>query len=92
MKIAMLESPVRLWVILIALSCISLALFEGHIAASIGGTCIILIAALKSRLVILHYMEAKRASPTWRFLYETWNFACAALIIVANLVTLMQPG
>lgn len=90
MKITMFESPALLWVILIGLSCVSLALFEGHIAASIGGTAMIVIAAVKSRLVILHYMEAKRATPTWRFLYETWNFACAALIIVANLVTLMQ--
>ncbi|MGQ0620561.1 MAG: cytochrome C oxidase subunit IV family protein [Panacagrimonas sp.] len=86
----LLESPSVLWVILILLSATSLALFEGHVSAAIGGTLIILIAALKSRLVILHYMEARRAPANWRFLYETWNFACAALLIVANLVTLAQ--
>lgn len=87
-----LQSPMGLWAILILLSAISLALFEGHISASIGGTLIILIAAFKSRLVILHYMEAKRAPANWRLLYETWNVACATLIVVGNYVAIMTQG
>lgn len=88
----LLESPSKLWIILILLSALSLTIFEGHVAHLIGGTAIVVIAALKSRLVILHYMEAKRAPSNWRFLYETWNFACAALIIIGNYVTVMQQG
>lgn len=85
-----LHSPSVLWAMLIALTISSLIVFEGHMQPAIAGTAIILIAAAKSRLVILHYMEAKRASVTWRRMYVTWNFACAALIIIGNLVTLQH--
>jgi hypothetical protein len=44
-------------------------------------------AAAKSRLVILHYMEANRAARHWRFLYETWNFAATATIVIGYLVS-----
>lgn len=87
-----LDAPTTLWVVLILLSTASLALFEGNFTSAMAGTAIILLAAIKSRLVILHYMEAHRAKRSWRLLYETWNFSCAALLIVANLITLTQQG
>ena len=49
-----------------------------------------LIAAAKARLVILHYMEAKHAPAHWLFLYETWNFSAAAIIIIGHYVTLAK--
>jgi hypothetical protein len=45
-----------------------------------------LIAAAKSRLVILNYMEAHRAARHWRFLYETWSFAVTAAIVIGYLM------
>lgn len=84
--------PFVLWMLLVILTSISFALFEGGISALIAGTAIIVISALKSRLIILHYMEAKRAASHWKFMYDTWNFTCAALIIVANAVTLLHHG
>jgi len=85
-------SPALLWLVLILLSTASLGLFEGGWNALLCSSAIVLIAAIKSRLVILHYMEARRVRGHWRFLYETWNFACAALLIVANVVTLTQSA
>jgi len=82
------QEPFRLWLLLIVLTIIAWVVFEGHLARSLGSTAAVLIAAIKSRLVILHYMEAKHASKKWRQLYETWNFSCASLIIIGNLVTL----
>jgi len=41
------------------------------------------IAAIKARLVVVHYMEAHRARRVWRVLYGAWIFAAAATIIGA---------
>lgn len=83
-------SPTLLWVFLVGLTAASLAVFEGHLTMLVGGTAMIMIAAVKSRLVIMNYMEAKRAPRHWRMAYDTWNFTCASLIVVANAVTLMH--
>jgi len=50
---------------------LSVALIEGAGGRALASVAIMLIAAAKSRLVILHYMEAHRAARHWRFLYET---------------------
>jgi Prokaryotic Cytochrome C oxidase subunit IV len=76
-----------IWCVLCALTGVSIMLVEGgwlHGAASI---LIMLIAALKSRLIILRYMEANRAAKHWRFLYETWNLTVTATIIIAYVVS-----
>lgn len=85
-----MHSPSVLWLLLIAMTIGSLVIFERHMQPAIAGTAIVMIAAAKSRIVILHYMEAKRVSATWRRMYLTWNFACAALIIIGNLTTLQH--
>ena len=83
-------SPALLWAFLVGLTAASLAVFEGHLSPLVGGTAVVLIASLKSRMVILHYMEARRAPRHWRLAYDTWNFTCASLIVIANTVTLLQ--
>jgi hypothetical protein len=82
------KTPFRLWIFLIGLTISAWAVFEGDAPNLLAGTVVVFIAAIKSRLVILHYMEAKNAPKKWRTLYETWNFTCAALIIIGNAVTL----
>jgi heme/copper-type cytochrome/quinol oxidase subunit 4 len=80
------NAPVVVWCLLCALTLLSVALFEGGWRRSVASIIIVLIAAMKSRLVILHYMEANRAARHWRFLYETWNFAVTATIVIGYLM------
>jgi heme/copper-type cytochrome/quinol oxidase subunit 4 len=81
------NAPVVVWCLLCGLTLLSVALVEGGWRRSVASIIIVLIAAMKSRLVILHYMEANRAARQWRFLYETWNFAVTATIVIGYLMS-----
>ena len=81
------NAPVVVWCVLCGLTLLSVALVEGGWSRSVASIIIVLIAATKSRLVILHYMEANRAARHWRFLYETWNFAVTATIVIGYLMS-----
>ena len=73
-----------------ALTLLSVSFFEGGWLGSMSTLLIVLLAALKVRMVILYYMEATSAARHWRFLYETWNFAVSATIIIGYLLSLKQ--
>jgi Na+/citrate or Na+/malate symporter len=80
--------PAIIWICLCALSIVSVVQLEqgwSHRAAAI---LVVLIAAMKARLVITHYMEATRARRLWRFLYGAWTFAVAATIAVGYVLSL----
>ncbi len=74
--------PALVWGALCALTGVSVSLVEGGWLRAAAPIFIMLIAALKSRLVILQYMEARRAATHWRFLYETWSFTVTAMVII----------
>ena len=82
------NAPGVVWCMLCGLTLLSVALVEGGWRRTLASILIVLIAAIKSRLVILHYMEANRAARHWRFLYETWNFAVSATIIIGYAMSL----
>jgi heme/copper-type cytochrome/quinol oxidase subunit 4 len=82
------NAPGVVWGMLCGLTLLSVALVEGGWRRSLASILIVLIAAIKSRLVILHYMEANRAARHWRFLYETWNFTVSATIIIGYAMSL----
>lgn len=84
--------PSVVWLLLVGLTLVSVGLFEGGVLGSALSVVIVLIAAVKSRMVILHYMEAKHASGRWRFLYELWNFAAAATIIIGYVLSARAGG
>ena len=71
-----------------SLTLLSVSLFEGGWLGRMSSVSIVLIAALKSRMVIVNYMEISNAARHWRFLYETWNFTVAATIIIGYLLSL----
>jgi hypothetical protein len=75
-----------IWCVLCALTGLSVTLVEGGWLHGAAPILIMLIAALKSRLIILRYMEANRAAKHWRFLYETWAFTVTAMIIIGYVV------
>lgn len=82
------SAPTLVWCMLCALTILSVALVEGGWWRDASSAIIVLIAAAKSRLVILHYMEAKHAAKHWRFLYETWNCAAATTIVMGYFMSL----
>jgi acetyl-CoA acetyltransferase len=80
------DSPAVVCSILCGLTVLSVALVEGAGGRALASIAVMLIAAAKSRLVILHYMESHRAARHWRFLYETWIFAVTATIVIGYLM------
>ena len=41
---------------------------------------LMLIAAFKVRLVLLHFMELRVTRPPWRYILESWVAVCSLLI------------
>ena len=82
--------PLAIWGALIGLTMTSFAVFEGHFLESLSTLLIVSIAAIKSRLVIVHFMEATHAPGRWRLVYETWNFGVSAMIVIGHYVTLAR--
>lgn len=87
-----LSRPSWIWGVLASLTVMSVGICEGTLLGPYTTLAIVLIAAVKARLVILHYMEAVRAPGHWRFLYETWNFSAAAIIVIGHYVTVSKLG
>lgn len=70
------------WCALCVLTIASTGLAELGRWAEPGSMLIVLMAAAKSRLVIVHYMEVGRAARHWRLLYESWIVAAAATLLI----------
>lgn len=81
------NSPSGIWAVLVALTCLSVALVEEG-SPQTASIIVIAIAAVKARLVIIHYMEVKYAAKHWQFLYKTWNYAAAATILIGQYMAL----
>jgi hypothetical protein len=77
-----MSPPGWVWCGLCALTVGSAAFAAFGAGAQIASTGIVLIAAAKARLVIVHYMELRQAAPHWRLLYEAWNLAAATTLII----------
>jgi len=60
-------------------------LSQGGVAARVGTISIVLIAAFKVRLVMLHFMELRHAPLAWRCVYEGWLLVCAGAILAIYL-------
>jgi heme/copper-type cytochrome/quinol oxidase subunit 4 len=83
------EPIVTVWLVLIALTCGSFAVIEGGVLALISPLIVIGIAAYKIRLVMVHFMEVKSATRTWRTMYTTWILVAAAIILIGNYVAVL---
>ena len=53
----------------------------------VGTVAIFAIAALKVRLVLLHFMELKSAPLPWRLVFEAWVLLATAAIVGIYLST-----
>lgn len=86
----LLATAHKVWLALIAMTFVAFLIFEGGTFASLSAFAIVVIAALKSRLVIEHFMEISHAPGNFPLLYRTWNFVVCAIIIIGCYASLMQ--
>jgi heme/copper-type cytochrome/quinol oxidase subunit 4 len=75
-----------IWALLFFATCISWALGTYRLAGSgvsleLASIAVMLIAMIKIRFVLIHFMELKHAPWIWRALFETWvTFVGIALV------------
>ena len=70
------------WLFLVVATLCSWWLAETHGAAEWTVPVVMLVAALKGRAVILHFMELTTAPWAWRLAFEAWIWLCACVIAV----------
>jgi heme/copper-type cytochrome/quinol oxidase subunit 4 len=82
---ALLFSPVSfVWMLLMLATCASTWWLKSGASTSMAATAAILvIAAVKVRLVIIHFMELKDAPWKWRAFFEAWVVVFPGVILVA---------
>lgn len=77
------RQAIVVWMLLVAATMCSGWLAEHHgLAGHWTGAAVMLVAAVKGRAVILHFMEIKGAPQAWRIAFELWIWLCPALIVI----------
>lgn len=74
-------TPTAAWISLIGAALASWALTEQLGAVRFATTAVILIAALKVRLVVGHFMELRAGDLPWRRVFDIWVVAVVAIIL-----------
>ena len=84
----LLRNPVSIvWAALMLATCASIWLLsKNSVTPEVATVAIMLVAAVKVRLVIRHFMEVRRAPLALRFICDGWLLAVAALIMAVYLV------
>jgi len=84
----LLRKPVSIvWAALMLATCASTWLLsKDSVTPEVATVAIMLIAALKVRLVIRHFMEVRRAPLALQFVCDSWLLAVTALIVTVYLV------
>lgn len=71
-----------IWLILMVATCATTWwLSKDSVSAQVGTVSIVLIAAFKIRLVLLHFMELRHAPTPWRLIFEAWVLIATAAIL-----------
>lgn len=81
-----LSLPARVWLILVALTALSVALAEQLGLRALAITGIFLIAAAKAELVMRYYMELGSAERYWAIMYSIWLTVVTMMLIVGHLL------
>ena len=84
----LLRKPVSIvWAALMLATCASTWLLsKNSVTPEVATVAIMLIAAVKVRLVIRYFMEVRRAPLALRFICDGWLLAVTALIMTVYLV------
>ncbi len=80
-------TPSMVWLMLCVLTLVSMVVIDEN-RGWMASIVVVLLAAAKSRLVMVHYMEVRRAARHWQLLYQTWVFAVAAAVLIGYFVGL----
>jgi heme/copper-type cytochrome/quinol oxidase subunit 4 len=86
--VELLRKPVSIvWAALMLATCASTWLLsKNSVTPEVATVAIILVAAVKVRLVIWHFMEVRRAPHALRLVCNGWLLAVTALIVTVYLV------
>jgi hypothetical protein len=71
----------RVWLVLIAAAVSSWTISEHSTAVKVATSAVVLIAALKVRLIVMHFMELRWRPRPWRILFELWIVGVMAIIL-----------
>lgn len=87
MSMGLLKRPASLvWLLLMAATVLTTwVLSKDIVAAKIGTVSIVLVAAIKVRLVLLHFMELRDAPLPLRLVFEAWVLIVAVALIALYL-------
>ncbi len=80
-----------IWGLLFSATCLSWALrscnvFRAGLSGELTGVAVMLIAMVKIRFVLIHFMELQRAPWIWRALFETWVAALGIALVTTYLL------
>jgi heme/copper-type cytochrome/quinol oxidase subunit 4 len=76
------QAATLVWVLLVLATGVSWWSARGGAISSGEATAIVmLVAAVKARSVILHFMDLKHAPLVWRCLFEGWVALCTVVIL-----------
>jgi heme/copper-type cytochrome/quinol oxidase subunit 4 len=84
----LVRKPVSIvWAALMLATCASTWLLsKNSVTPEVATVAIMLVAAVKVRLVIWHFMEVRRAPLALRLVCDGWLFAVTVLIVTIYLV------
>ena len=71
----------RVWLVLIAAAVSSWTVSEHSTAVKVAASAVVLIAALKVRLIVMHFMGLRWRPRPWRILFELWILGVMAIIL-----------
>jgi heme/copper-type cytochrome/quinol oxidase subunit 4 len=79
-------SVTGVWLLLITVTVFAWWLIDAHhVSASVASVAVLCIAALKVRLVFLHFMELSKAPFHWRIAFEVWVVFFFAIMLLGYL-------
>jgi hypothetical protein len=86
--VELLRKPVTIvWAALMLATCATTWLLSGNsVTPEVATVAIMLIAAVKVRLVMRHFMEVRRAPLLLRLVCDGWLLAVTALILTVYLL------
>ncbi|MBI2963112.1 MAG: cytochrome C oxidase subunit IV family protein [Deltaproteobacteria bacterium] len=79
------------WIVLSLATGVSWWLAEREGSTAGATVLIMLIAAFKARMVMLHFMELKAAPLPWRCVFEGWVVIFTGVILAGYWVSLAAP-
>jgi cytochrome c oxidase subunit IV len=70
------------WLFLVVASLATYTIVEGNgLTVTSAVALVVVIAAVKARMIVLHFMEMKHAPRAWRIALELWILIATSLIL-----------